>query len=229
MKRFVRNIVIQCCMITFVISTLYSSCVIYFVNKKLERETAQALEMISAYIVSATDSEYNQLAQEIRHDLIYHSSVKEFIQYIPNTATDCPTCKDFYSYQLYFVANNTGAMYRLDTENPLTGEQFSMSSGYDEISQTRLHMTYDRSCTVRIDQKQDIVSINKMKTIFCDDCIDKILAAIDGQNITSFVIFVPQEQAFYPICEDTELQIDGGTLSVNFDKEEQKIRVEYAR
>jgi len=198
-------------------------------SQHADRNTQKALATLTAYIATATDGEYAKIAQEIRHDLIFHTDAKQLVQYIPNTATDYPTCKSYYDYQIYFLANNTGELYHFDTERELTGEQFSLNSGYDEISQTSLNILYDKSCTAHIKQKQDTVSVHRMKNIFCDDCIDKILTAIDGQYITSFVIFIPQEQAFYPIYEDTELQIGNGTLLVTFDKETGEMYVEYDR
>jgi len=215
------------CVISIVISGLIYNVALILANQHADRNTQKALATLAAYIATATDGEYAEIAQEIRHDLIFHTDAKQLVQYIPNTATDCPTCKSYYDYQIYFLANNTGELYHFDTEMELTGEQFSLNSGYDEISQTSLNILYDKSCTARIKQKQDTVSVHRMKNIFCDDCIDKILTAIDGQYITSFVIFIPQEQAFYPICEDTELQIGNGTLSVTFDKETYKMCVEY--
>lgn len=211
MNRFTSKTALQCCVIACI--------VIVIINTTLLLSFNHRINFITACITTATDKEYTQIAQEIRHDLIYHSDIKELIQYIPNTTTDCPTCKDFYPYSVYFLAINTGELYCINTVNKLTGEQFSFSSGYDEISQTKLNIIYNRTCTASINQKLDTISIHRMKTIFCDDCIDKILAVIDLQDITSFVIFIPQEQAFYPISKYTEISLENIAIEIYYDKE----------
>lgn len=216
------------CLITLVICTIFFAVLTLQLNHKINKNTDELFNTITAYITAATDDEYNAIAEQIRHDLLSHSNTNQLIQYIPNTAEDCPTCQEVYEYQMYLLANNTGELYHIDTERRLTGEQMSLSAGYDEISQTQLSILYDHSCIVNINQKEDIVSLHKMKTIFCDDCIDKILAAIDGQYITSFVIFMPQEQAFYPICEDTEISLENIALEVYFDKENGEMNLVYS-
>lgn len=228
-----KKIILKSCAIACVISVMISGLIyniaLILANQCTEQNMQKAFAILTAYVATATDSEYAEIAQEIRHDLIFHTNAKQLVQYIPNTATDCPTCQNEYEYPIYFLANNTGELYYLDTERQLTGEQLSLSAGYDEISQTSLSILYDHSCIARIKQKQDTVSVHRMKTIFCDDCINKILAAIDGQSITAFVIFMPQEQAFYPICENTELQISNGTLAVTFNKQNREMCVEYSK
>ena len=224
------NIFYNCllaCLTTCIIMFVFFGIYLVQLHREYNEMTKELLNTVAGYLTNATADEYDEIAQEIRHDLIYRANEKYLIQYIPNTATNCPTCQRDYEYQIYFLANNTGEMYHIDTYRRLTGEQISISGGYDEISQTRLNIIYDNNCTVHINQEKDIVSIHRLKATFCDDCIEKILTAIDGQYITSFVIFIPQERAFYPISEDTELQIDNGTLSITYNKEIGEMYVEY--
>lgn len=212
------------CLATFLI------CLIFFtyIFCNTIRQNDEILNTFIGYLANATDDEYDEIAQEIRYDLIYRVDKKQYIQYIPNTSTNCPTCKSIYEYEypIYFLANNTGKLYSIDTVNKLTGEQFSHGTGFDEISQTRFSVIYDKKCTVRISQEKDVVSVTRMKTIFCDDCIDKILAAIEYKDITSFVIFLPQEQAFYPISENIEIPLENIATEIYYDKETREMITE---
>lgn len=58
----------------------------------------QILNTIAAYIASATDDEYEKIAWNIRHDLVYSDfgkNIDNFVRYIPNTSNDCPTCSSY--------------------------------------------------------------------------------------------------------------------------------------
>ncbi len=212
------------CIILFALITLQ-------VNHKINKNTTDLLNMLAAYLATATDDEYNEIAQQIRHDLILHTDAKRLAQYIPNTAEDCPTCQSDYPGQVYLAALNTGELYSMDSETPQPDGTISFSGGYDEISQTSLNIAYGFSPDydlADLRQKYDTISLHRMKTIFCDDCIDKILAAIEGQRLTSFVIFIPQEQAIYPISEDTKIQSINHTLSIYFDNESKEMKILYS-
>ena len=79
----------------------------------------------------------------------------------------------------------------MNRETPQSSGSISFTGGYDEISQTDLDIVMDGDLNYNIaslTQERDIVSIHRMKTIFCDDCIDKILTTINNQLITSFVL-----------------------------------------
>lgn len=85
-------------------------------------------------------------------------------------------------------------------------------------------MDYD---TLSLRQERNVVSIHRMKNIFCDDCIDKILSTIDGQTITSFVFFSAGDNAFYPVSDGQEMQGDDYTISTSYDIENREMKIKY--
>lgn len=75
------------------------------------------VNMVTSYVESATKDEYDEIAQTIRHDLVfseYGEDTEKFIQYIPNTSDKCRACKGHYLAQAVLISLNTGESYSLD-------------------------------------------------------------------------------------------------------------------
>lgn len=157
------------------------------------------LNAVAAYIASATTDEYDQIAWDIRYDLVYKEfgrDIEKFVRYIPNTAKDCPTCHGDYQSQAFLVSANMGQLYALDvfvegfTPDIHYGASH-MSYGYDAVSQTALSMIGlpdERIKTVELRRCGGIVSIHKMKRIFCDNCIKEMLSAVEDMPVGEFII-----------------------------------------
>lgn len=178
----------------------------------------QILNMVAAYIASATDDEYEKIAWNIRHDLVYSSfgkNVENYIRYLPNTSNNCPTCNPCNWAQAFLVCTNTGEYYILDVYSggfkPNTHYgALGISSGYDEISQTELSVIRnpdEKKATVELRRKGGIVSIQKMKTLFCDNCIQDILKTLENNPIGEFIIWDTVNNKFYPINNEIVIQI----------------------
>ena len=131
---------------------------------------------------------------------------------------------------MYLLAVNAGNLYSLAPETPQPSGTIRFASGYDEISQTRLNIVRDSYLDydmLSLRQGNDVVSIHRMKNIFCDDCIDKILSTINGQTITSFVFFSAGDNLFYPVSDEQEMQGDDYTISTSYDIENREMRIKY--
>lgn len=201
----------------------------HFLYQQAEKNYAEMMDRMAAYIATATDSEYEKIAQKIRHDFIFFhwdEKAREIVQFLPNTARKCPTCRSDYSEQAYIIANNNGEFYALDLEDKFSdmlGTHASLTSaGYEEISKSTLYIThnlFDSSCQTFLHQGEEILSVQRMKKVFCDECIEKILSTLDGQYITTFSIFIPQEQKFYSINNELNIQIDDYTLIARLEYE----------
>ena len=139
------------------------------------------LNEIAAYVASSTVDEYDEITWDLKYHLVYKEfgqDVEKYVQYIPNTAVDCPTCQKDYRSQAYLACVNTGQLYALDvfvgSRKPEDhyGE-IQMSSGFDEISRSGLSMIRvpdDRINTIELRRDYGIVSVHRMKTLFCDNC-----------------------------------------------------------
>ena len=73
------------------------------------------LGTVVTYIATATDDEYEEIAQTIRHDYVCHHGQmsKTFIRYIPNTADGCCLEREL-PERINLVFLNTGAAYGLE-------------------------------------------------------------------------------------------------------------------
>lgn len=227
------------CMVTVSLSSF----VIAFSNIRVSRENSEdveaVLEMIATYLGSATQDEYDEIAKTIRNDLVfseYGQEIENCIQYIPNTAETCRTCTVDFPSQVYLVCTNTGQPYELDLfekgENPNEVEYDGtcMSFGYDEISGSSLHITKtpgNKRGNVTVQRERGIVSVQRMKSLFCDDCIRKMLEAVKNQLVEEFVIFDAGQKKFYPV-DDGEMRIGDYTLQIGYDDGDYEIEIEYA-
>ena len=113
------------------------------------------------------------------------------------------------------MCTNTGQPYELDLfekgEPPDTGEYdgTNMSFGYDEISGSRLHITKtpgNKQGNVSVQRERGIVSVQRMKSLFCDGCIRKMLEAVKNQLVEELVFFDAGQKKFYPV-DDGEISI----------------------
>lgn len=205
------------------------------VSRQNKKDLEEVLNTINAYMASATEDEYDEIAKSIRRDLIlgeYGQDIKKAVQYIPNTSKECITCMDTYLAQAYLICTNNGGLYSLDLfENGANSDSdfggTRMSFGYDEISQTSIQITKspgesEGSAVVR--HERGIVSVQRMKSVFCDGCIDKILDAVQNKLVEEFIVFDADKKMFYPVSEgsvkigDYDLKIEYGKYG-NYDIE----------
>lgn len=207
-------------------------------NRQYERDVEDTLSMIATYFATATEDEYDEIAQTIRHDFVfseYGRDMENLIQYIPNTSEGCPTCRESYPAQAFLVCVNTGETYSLDIyhidENPdEESGGMRLTFGYDEISEASIHITTQQGTQdgyAEIYRGRRIVSAHKMKSVFCDDCIREILNTIDGQLLEEVVLFDAEQKAFYPVKDEETLQIGSYGLSVSYDSGDFRIDIEY--
>lgn len=207
-------------------------------NRQYEQDVEETLNMIATYFATATEDEYDEIAQTIRHDLVfseYGRDMENLIQYIPNTSESCPTCQESYPAQAFLVCVNTGETYSLDvyhTDESPDDEYGGMrlSFGYDEISEASIHVTSypgEQDGYAEIFRGRRIVSAHKMKSVFCDDCIREILNTIDGQLLEEVVLFDAEQKAFYPVKDEETLQIGSYGLAVSYDSGDYRIDIEY--
>lgn len=209
-----------------------------YISSQNNKEMEKTIEIICTYLATATEDEYADIAQSIRHDLViseYGQDIEDIIQYIPNSADGC--CLEEGSTEcINLVFVNTGEIYGLEIFNrsdPLEQQRednrIIVNSGYDEISETHIMVIKKPntdSGTASIDRGRKIVSVHKMKTHFCDACIRKILNATQNEFIGEAVIYDAEENVFYPIKEG-ELQIGEYSLQTIYEDSGYRIEIEY--
>lgn len=210
------------------------------VNRKNSENMMEVMEMIATYIGSATQDEYEEIAKTLRNDLVfseYGQDMENYIQYIPNTTDNCRTCMDAFPSQVYLIYTNTGQPYDLDLFEP--GEKpneddydsTTMSFGYDEISETSLHiakMPGQHIGNATIHRKQGILSVQRMKSLFCDDCIREILGTVEHQLVEEVIIFDAAQKKFYPVDSGTVV-IGDYTLQIEYDHGDYEIDIKYTK
>ena len=218
----------------FIISMLMVAFVILLINinnLRMERRDDEAMEellnMITSYMESATEDEYDEIAQSIRHDLVFHKyekDIEKYIQYIPNTSDQCCACKGSYPAQAVLVSLNTGESYSLDLfERGIDPEDYQgntqLTFGYDEISQTGIRISKspgEGKGSAEIERGNGIVSIYKMKKLFCDDCIKAMLDTVENQPIGELVIRDTEEDVFYAVEDEGKAQIGDYALEIKY-------------
>lgn len=200
----------------------------------------QLINTIAAYIASATDDEYAEISWQIRHDLVYSDfgqNSDNFVRYIPNTSDLCPTCSANNWAQAFLICTNTGEFYEMDVyvngfrPNTHYGA-VHMANGYDEISQTELSATRtpdEKRTTIELRRKRGIVSIQKMKALFCDTCIRNILTATENAPIGEFVIFDSEEKAFHPVDDEIAVRIGDYQIVTTEISGQYKITITYMK
>lgn len=228
-------IVCVICILVFIGNAIGNIWAGYRNEKAMEEVTG----IIAAYMATATEDEYEQIARTIRHDLVfsrYGQEIETMLPFIPNTAEGCCLEREGYLERINLVFLNTGESYGLDIFNMVepvekqkenTGMMHNF--GYDEISEAQVTISkfpYEESGTVSIDRGRGIVSVQKMKSRFCDNCIEKILDAVEDSLMDEAVIYDAEERKFYPV-EEGELQIGDYLFSIMYESGGYKIGIDY--
>lgn len=237
-KRFLLygNFVVGICTVTLVI--LFSGINNSRISYRNDVDLKAIINIIKSYIGVATEDEYDKIAQTIRHDLVFsdHSEdIEKYIPYISNTSDMCNFCEENFSARIILVSLNTGDAYPLDlmeeemvTDACRHGVQIAF--GYDEISRTKiriLKILQEQKCCVEIERRDGIVSIHKMKSLFCDNCITDILNAIENQVIEELVIIDVEKKIFYPVENERQIKIGDYTLKTEYKDGNYKITVKF--
>lgn len=227
----------------FIISMLTVAFVILLINinnlrtdRRDDAAMEELLNMVTSYMESATEDEYDEIAQTIRHDLVYREyerDIEKYVRDIPNTSDKCRACKGSYPAQAVLVSLNTGESYSLDIfERGIEPEEYQGNTqftfGYDEISQTSIHISKspgENEGSAEIERENGIVSVHKMKKLFCDDCIEAMLDTVENQPIGELVIYDTEKNAFYPVEDESKVRIGDYALEIEYKDSGYKIDV----
>ena len=209
-------------------------------NIRIDRKNTEDMEeltnIVTSYVDSATKDEYDKIAQAIRHDLVfdkYEKDMEKYIRYIPNTSEKCCACKGIYPAQAVLVSLNTGESYSLDLfEKGIEPEEYQgnmlLTFGYDEISQTSIHISKspgEHKGLAEIERGNGIVSIHRMKKLFCDNCIKAMLDTVENQPIGELVICDTENNVFYPVEDEAKVQIGEYALEIEYKDGDYEIAV----
>lgn len=225
-KNLLYYVFIGCLMAAFV--AVIVVCFPVIVSRKNEAQDVQEImETIYAYFSEATDEEYDKIAEKIRHDLVlrkqYSADKLKYLDYIPNTAEGCLAEPEDFPYQACLLSLNTGQMYQLDIyDEGIEETGISVKWGYDEISETGIQITADSNNgtgTAVIDSGRGIVSVQRMKGLFCDECIRSILEVNENMLEPELVLYNAADKEFYPIESGNTYQC--GDYKVNITYNEQ--------
>lgn len=198
----------------------------YYQRDKQElKDMEHLLNTIHAYIVTATDEEYNEIVSKVRNDLILHTSdnkLQKYIDLIPNTASPCCLDTNNTLPQLYLLALNHGTLYPLKIweDNELQTKKqgyINLHSGYDELNEASIQiisMPDSKRVTATIEKGHSIISIQRMKKVFCNECISNILNANEASQIPQFIIFDANSHTFYPLKENCDYQLKNCTTEI---------------
>lgn len=226
------------CVLTVVLSNLSLSLGFRHIAKENAEDAKEVMATIHAYIASATTDEFDDVSQTLRRDLVFSDFGREkenYIQYIPNTSEICHLYLKTFPDQVYLLGTNTGQLYSLDIfadyEDPENGEfkGTSMTGGYDEVSQTSLmirKMPGEKKGVATLERGRGIVSVQRMKSLYCDDCIRDIMEAVDDGLMPEFVLFAGKTKEFYPV-ETGSLQVGDYSLDITYEDHGYEIAVEY--
>lgn len=226
------------CALTVMVCNLSLSLRFRQISKENAEDTAKIVATICAYIASATTEEFDDVSQTLRRDLVFSDFSKDkenYIRYIPNTSELCHLYLKSFPDQVYLLGVNTGQLYSLDVfadfEDPINGEYkgTSTTGGCDEVSQTSLmirKMPGDKRGVATLERGRGIVSVQRMKALYCDDCIRDILTAVEDGFMPEFVIFAGKTKEFYPI-ETGSLQVGNYSLKIVYEDHGYEIAVEY--
>lgn len=209
-------------------------------NIRIDRKNTEDMEeltnIVTSYVDSATEDEYDKIAQAIRHDLVfdkYEKDMEKYIRYIPNTSEKCCACKGIYPAQAVLVSLNTGESYSLDLfERGIESEDYQgntlLTFGYDEISKTSIHISKspgENKGLAEIERGNGIVSIHRMKKLFCDNCIKAMLDMVENQPIGELVICDTENNVFYPVEDEAKVQIGKYALEIEYKNSNYEISV----
>ena len=222
-----------CCIsITIIIGNVWR-------NHQNQKAMEEVLGTVATYLATATEDEYEEIAQTIRHDLVYSQygqDIENLIRYIPNTADGCCLERAGFPERVNLVFLNTGETYGMDIfdkTEPIEPQRerggTMITSGYDEISEAHVMIVSNPnrdSATASIDRGRGIVSAHKMKTHFCDDCIREILNIVEDEFIDEAVIYDTEEKTFYPVTEG-DLQIGDYSFHTYYEDGGYEIEIAY--
>ena len=79
---------------------------------------------------------------------------------------------------------------------------------------------------IDLERGRGIVSIQRMKALFCDDCINQIITATDYGLMPEFVLMDGATKTFYPV-EEGELQMGDYNLDIIYSSSSYDISIEY--
>lgn len=105
-----------------------------------------------------------------------------------------------------------------------------MTHGYDETSKADIWVQKepDRGISqTSVTRGNGNISILKMKSNFCDDCIRNILAVVENEEVKEFVIFDVTEKLFYPVT-DGSIRIGDYLLNISHSDNTYKISAAYS-
>lgn len=196
-------------------------------DRRSDAAMEELLNMVISYMESATEDEYDEIARTIRHDLvfsIYERDMEKYIRYIPNTSKKCRACKGSYPAQAVLVSLNTGESYPLDlSERGINPEDYQgnmrLTCGYDEISRTSICISKspgENRVLTEIERGSGVVSVHRMKRLFCDDCIKAMLDTVEDQPMGELVICDTKKDVFYPVEDESRAQIGDYALEIKY-------------
>lgn len=196
-------------------------------ERRSDAAMEELLNMVVSYMESAMEDEYDEIARTIRHDLvfsIYEKDMEKYIRYIPNTSKICRACKGSYPAQAVLVSLNTGESYPLDvyergTEPEDCQGNMRLTCGYDEISRTSIRISKnpgENRVVTEIERGSGVVSVHKMKRLFCDGCIRAMLDTVEEQTMGELVICDTKKDVFYPVGDESKAQIGDYALEIKY-------------
>lgn len=97
-------------------------------------------------------------------------------------------------------------LFENDKESDSDSGGTKMSFGYDKINETSIRITKSpgkKEGTATVQSEHGIVSVQRMKSLFCDECIYKILDASKSKLVKEVVIFDAEKKLFYPVSDGT--------------------------
>ena len=98
-----------------------------------QKDMEEFLKTVVTYMATATDDEYEEIAQTIRHDLVYSQygqDIENLIRYIPNTADGCCLERGF-PERINLVFLNTGEAYGLEIFDETEPIENQLQGGID--------------------------------------------------------------------------------------------------
>lgn len=218
-RRDLRYDIFLACLMAITVSVLVFAFFTARNYRKEAEDVEEVLESIYAYMATATEEEYDSIARQIRNDLVirnYDQEQIELASHIPNTSSKC-CIEAFTGYDkpLMFSTNN-GNVYTLELEDGIDTDSTNYSFSYDEISETTISIETGSHVTANITSRKGIVSVQRMKKLFCDDCIEKILTANQNSMVPELIIYDAQNKEFFPIESGEEYTIGTYKLSVKY-------------
>lgn len=214
------------CILAISLSVIVNSVFLKLYDSKSSEETGKILDVIYAYMATATSDEYEQMAFEIRDEMVLHKYEErkwDYIKLIPNTVENCRLDMKSFPAQAYLLFVNNGQLYSIDIFQDgydgknKSGDGSMLKWGYDTVSETSIQtMTDQESKTgeIIIEGEQGIVSVHRMKKLFCDKCIKTILEVNQNSFILEAIIFDSKTHTLYPVEAGAKYQIGNYILDV---------------